>query len=120
MVDVESGYGSAPVSFKHFLSTELFKTGGRNPIPRNVVSFDKEISIRKTRMTSTYITLIDLYRKARDLKDVIKELRPYLNPVEGATSLSEAGGWVRDSICFLAKTGFRFRWSAAPFDADDG
>ncbi|KAI9165172.1 hypothetical protein LWI28_009163 [Acer negundo] len=72
MVDVESGYGSAPVSFKHFLSTELFKTGGRNPIPRNVVSFDKENSIRKTRMTSTYITLIDLYRKARDLKDVIK------------------------------------------------
>ncbi|KAK0605749.1 hypothetical protein LWI29_030388 [Acer saccharum] len=69
MVDVESGYGSAPVSFKHFLSTELSKMGGRNPIPRNVVSFDTENSVRKPRMTSTYNTLIDLYRKAGHLKD---------------------------------------------------
>ncbi|KAI9178066.1 hypothetical protein LWI28_022309 [Acer negundo] len=69
MVDVESGYGSAPVSFKHFLSTELFKTGGRNPIPRNVVPFDTENSVRKPKLTSTYNTLIDLYGKAGRLKD---------------------------------------------------
>ncbi|KAH7576879.1 hypothetical protein JRO89_XS01G0169800 [Xanthoceras sorbifolium] len=55
--------------FKHFLSTELFKTGGRNPIPRNVVSLDLENSFRKPRLTSTYNTLIDLYGKAGRLKD---------------------------------------------------
>ncbi|KAL5864959.1 hypothetical protein ACOSQ3_002473 [Xanthoceras sorbifolium] len=69
VVDVENGSGSAPVSFKHFLSTELFKTGGRNPIPRNVVSLDLENSFRKPRLTSTYNTLIDLYGKAGRLKD---------------------------------------------------
>lgn len=69
MHEVENGSSSDPVSFKHFLSTELFKTGGRNPISRNVVSSDVESSVQKPRLTATYNTLIDLYGKAGRLKD---------------------------------------------------
>ncbi|KAJ0110416.1 hypothetical protein Patl1_02190 [Pistacia atlantica] len=69
MVDFENGSASAPVSLKHFLSTELFRTGGRNPIPRSMGSLDIENSIRKPKLTSTYNTLIDLYGKAGRLND---------------------------------------------------
>lgn len=68
-VDFDNGSVSAPVSFKHFLSTELFRKGGRNPIPRSMDSLDIENSIRKPKLTSTYNTLIDLYGKAGRLKD---------------------------------------------------
>ena len=60
---------SAPISFKHFLSTELFKTGGRVFNPKVMKAADVEISVRKPRLTSTYNTLIDLYGKAGRLND---------------------------------------------------
>ncbi|XP_015880783.3 pentatricopeptide repeat-containing protein At1g73710 [Ziziphus jujuba] len=69
MVDSVNGSDSAPISFKHFLSTELFKTGGRAPTPVTMASPDTQNSIRKPRLTSTYNTLIDLYGKAGRLKD---------------------------------------------------
>lgn len=68
-LDSTDDFGSTPVSFKHFLSTELFRTGGRNPIPRKMGLLDMENSVRKPRLTSTYNTLIDLYGKAGRLKD---------------------------------------------------
>ncbi|KAJ9171000.1 hypothetical protein P3X46_019055 [Hevea brasiliensis] len=64
MSDFKNGSGSVPVSFKHFLSTELFKIGGRI-----VGSSDPESLVRKPRLTSTYNTLIDLYGKAGRLSD---------------------------------------------------
>ncbi|KAK9286018.1 hypothetical protein L1049_025221 [Liquidambar formosana] len=69
MVDSGNGSSSAPVSFKHFLSTELFKTGGRISTLKIVGSSDMETSVRKPRLTATYNTLIDLYGKAGRLKD---------------------------------------------------
>ncbi|KAF8413956.1 hypothetical protein HHK36_001953 [Tetracentron sinense] len=63
----DSGSGSAPISLKHFLSTELFKAGGR--IPPSKTSAVAENSIQKPRLTATYNTLIDLYGKAGRLKD---------------------------------------------------
>ncbi|KAK4254711.1 hypothetical protein QN277_010053 [Acacia crassicarpa] len=65
-----SGSGSIPLSFNsHFLSTELFKTGGRIPASNVVASSNTEKSLGKPRLTSTYNTLIDLYGKAGRLKD---------------------------------------------------
>ncbi|EEF44489.1 pentatricopeptide repeat-containing protein At1g73710 [Ricinus communis] len=69
MGDIEHGSGSGPVSFKHFLSTELFKIGGRIRTPKIVGSSDAEKIVRKPRLTSTYNTLIDLYGKAGRLGD---------------------------------------------------
>ncbi|XWS68598.1 hypothetical protein CRYUN_Cryun04dG0104200 [Craigia yunnanensis] len=69
MIDFENGSGSAPISFKHFLSTELFRIGGRSPILETLGSPDTESSMRKPRLTSTYNTLIDLYGKAGRLRD---------------------------------------------------
>ncbi|XVF44437.1 hypothetical protein PTKIN_Ptkin02bG0120000 [Pterospermum kingtungense] len=76
MIDFENGSSAAPVSFKHFLSTELFRTGGRSPVLETLDSPD-EGSMRKPRLTSTYNTLIDLYGKAgrlRDAADVFAEM----------------------------------------------
>ncbi|XP_050205838.1 pentatricopeptide repeat-containing protein At1g73710 [Mercurialis annua] len=67
--DYENGPGSSPVSFKHFLSTELFKTGGRVHTPKSLGSSDAESLVRKPRLTSTYNTLIDMYGKAGRLND---------------------------------------------------
>jgi len=66
MLDSDNGSRSEPVSFKHFLLTELFKTGGRVKIGG---SSDEETLVRKPCLTSTYNTLIDLYGKAGRLKD---------------------------------------------------
>ncbi|WCJ30661.1 Pentatricopeptide repeat (PPR) superfamily protein [Euphorbia peplus] len=55
-------------SIKHFLSTELFKVGGRSS-PEVLESLDVESVVRKPRMTATYNTLIDLYGKAGRLDD---------------------------------------------------
>lgn len=66
---VEREPNSAPISLKHFLSTELFRTGGRSPIATSRSSMVLDASIRKPRLTSTYNTLIDLYGKAGRLKD---------------------------------------------------
>ncbi|KAA3463658.1 pentatricopeptide repeat-containing protein [Gossypium australe] len=68
MIDLDNGSGSA-ISFKQFLSTELFRTGGRSPVSGTSGSPDTESSVRKPRLTSTYNTLIDLYGKAGRLKD---------------------------------------------------
>lgn len=69
IVDSVNGTGSTPISFKHFLSTELFKTGGRVISAKVMSASDVENSVRKPRLTSTYNTLIDLYGKAGRLKD---------------------------------------------------
>ncbi|XP_028116565.1 pentatricopeptide repeat-containing protein At1g73710 [Camellia sinensis] len=69
MADSESGSYSEPISLKHFLSTELFKTGGRDCPAKILASSDVDCSVRKPRLTSTYNTLIDLYGKAGRLKD---------------------------------------------------
>ncbi|KAF5745987.1 pentatricopeptide repeat-containing protein [Tripterygium wilfordii] len=66
MDDFESR--SAPVSFKHFILTELFKMGGRTP-PKIEYSSDGDGVVQKPRLTCTYNTLIDLYGKAGRLKD---------------------------------------------------
>ncbi|CAL1406667.1 unnamed protein product [Linum trigynum] len=69
-VDFDDVSSSAPVSLKYFLSTELFKTGGRVPTPGVEVASDEMNTVgRKPRLTSTYNTLIDLYGKSGRLKD---------------------------------------------------
>ncbi|KAJ4729872.1 Pentatricopeptide repeat-containing protein [Melia azedarach] len=78
-LDSTDDFGSTPVSFKHFLSTELFRTGGRNPIQRNMDSLDTENSVHKPRLTSTYNTLIDLYGKAGRLEDAANVFAEMLN-----------------------------------------
>lgn len=55
------------ITLKHFLLTELFRTGMR--IPNRKESSEVHNCIRKPRLTSTYNTLIDLYGKAGRLKD---------------------------------------------------
>ncbi|KAH0984476.1 hypothetical protein GBA52_011653 [Prunus armeniaca] len=69
MGDSANDSGLEPISFKHFLSTELFKTGGRIPTSKMKASSDTENPIRKPRQTSTYNALIDLYGKAGRLDD---------------------------------------------------
>lgn len=64
-----NGSRSAPISFKHFLSTELFKTGGRMPASDVMTSLNMENAPGKPRLASTYNTMIDLYGKARRPKD---------------------------------------------------
>ncbi|KAM6549190.1 hypothetical protein CsatB_020866 [Cannabis sativa] len=61
--------GCELISFKHFLSTELFRTGGRISTLKNSTTLETENLIRKPRLTSTYNTLIDLYGKAGRLED---------------------------------------------------
>ncbi|XP_061366909.1 pentatricopeptide repeat-containing protein At1g73710 [Gastrolobium bilobum] len=60
---------SIPISFKHFLSTELFKTGGRIPDSSSMTSLNIENVPQKPRISSTYNTMIDLYGKAGRLND---------------------------------------------------
>ncbi|KAF7842532.1 pentatricopeptide repeat-containing protein [Senna tora] len=69
LTDSVNGSGSMPITFKHFLSTELFKTGRRIPASNSMPSSNTEKSYGKPRLTSTYNTLIDLYGKAGRLKD---------------------------------------------------
>lgn len=69
MDDMESKNGLGPVSLKHFLLTELFRTGIRNNPSKDWGSNDGELSVQKPRLTATYNTLIDLYGKAGRLKD---------------------------------------------------
>ncbi|XP_018501921.2 pentatricopeptide repeat-containing protein At1g73710-like [Pyrus x bretschneideri] len=69
MGDSVNSYGSEPISFKHFLSTELFKTGGRIPTSKVTTSLDTQNSVQKPRQASTYNALIDLYGKAGRLDD---------------------------------------------------
>ncbi|WOG85519.1 hypothetical protein DCAR_0104709 [Daucus carota subsp. sativus] len=74
-IDLDSFIGSdngsslAPMSFKHFLSTELFRIGGRSLASNALPVVDAENSAQKPRLTATYNTLIDLYGKAGRLTD---------------------------------------------------
>ncbi|XP_023538127.1 pentatricopeptide repeat-containing protein At1g73710 [Cucurbita pepo subsp. pepo] len=56
-----------PITLKHFLLTELFRTGMK--IPNRKASPEVDNCTRKPRLTSTFNTLIDLYGKAGRLKD---------------------------------------------------
>ncbi|XP_010908946.1 pentatricopeptide repeat-containing protein At1g73710 [Elaeis guineensis] len=58
---------SDSISPKHFLLTELFKSGGRAPVSSVAVALKE--GPRKPRLAATYNTLIDLYGKAGRLKD---------------------------------------------------
>lgn len=63
----DNGSESEPMSLKHFLLTEVFRSGGP---PSEVLALsDAEASVRKPRLTATYNTLIDLFGKAGRLKD---------------------------------------------------
>lgn len=66
-LDLDSTGDQQAISLKQFLSTELFRTGGRSHSTTNIE--DAESSVRKPRLTATYNTLIDLYGKAGRLKD---------------------------------------------------
>ena len=64
------------ISLKHFLSTELFKIGGRY-FTSNKDIVETEHTARKPRLSATYNTLIDLYGKAgrlNDAADVFSEM----------------------------------------------
>ncbi|KAK3008755.1 hypothetical protein RJ639_013615 [Escallonia herrerae] len=65
----ESRLSTEPISLKHFLSTELFRTGGRGPLSDDLGPAEMESFVRKPRLTATFNTLIDLYGKAGRLKD---------------------------------------------------
>ncbi|XP_077254086.1 pentatricopeptide repeat-containing protein At1g73710-like isoform X1 [Tasmannia lanceolata] len=65
---IDSNADLSPISPKYFLSTELFKAGGRIPTSKFSPE-NEEGSVRKPRLTATYNTLIDLYGKAGRLKD---------------------------------------------------
>ncbi|KAK7324412.1 hypothetical protein VNO77_27948 [Canavalia gladiata] len=65
-----NGSTSMSISFKHFLSTELFKIGGRIADSGNGTLLSMEsVTPQKPQLPSTYNTLIDLYGKAGRLKD---------------------------------------------------
>lgn len=57
------------LSLKHFLSTELFKIGGRSNRSKAMVESGTECVSRKPQQASTYTTLIDLYGKSGRLDD---------------------------------------------------
>lgn len=70
MADFSNGSGSSLISLKQFLSTELFKTGGRMPIAKGGVgSSVMDCIVQKPCLAATFNTLIDLYGKADRLKD---------------------------------------------------
>ncbi|KNA03553.1 hypothetical protein SOVF_208020, partial [Spinacia oleracea] len=66
--DIQSQSKLKSLSLKHFLSTELFKTGGRY-LPSKGDVLEMENTVRKPQLTATFNTLIDLYGKAGRLHD---------------------------------------------------
>ncbi|CAK8538071.1 unnamed protein product [Lathyrus sativus] len=60
---------SLPLSFKQFLLTELFKTGGGIRDSNSTPSLDMQNTPQKPRLSTTYNALIDFYAKAGRLKD---------------------------------------------------
>ncbi|XP_027340675.1 pentatricopeptide repeat-containing protein At1g73710 [Abrus precatorius] len=74
-----NGSSSMSISFKHFLSTELFKIGGRIAASTTVNELNVENMLLKPRISSTYNTLIDLYGKAGRLKDAADVFADMLN-----------------------------------------
>nr|XP_027187710.1 pentatricopeptide repeat-containing protein At1g73710 isoform X2 [Cicer arietinum]XP_027187711.1 pentatricopeptide repeat-containing protein At1g73710 isoform X2 [Cicer arietinum] len=67
--DINGSRSPVPISFKQFLSTELFKTGGGTQASNGMLSLERENAPQKPRLSTTYNTLIDLYGKAGRLKD---------------------------------------------------
>ncbi|KAJ8434682.1 hypothetical protein Cgig2_024754 [Carnegiea gigantea] len=63
---------SKPISLMHFLSTELFKIGGKKSNSDAVVLPEMENVVRKPQLTSTYNSMIDLYGKAGRLTDAVE------------------------------------------------
>ncbi|XAR68037.1 hypothetical protein NMG60_11003028 [Bertholletia excelsa] len=78
-LDLDSIADNDSISLKHFLSTELFRTGGRSPPGKLIASSDIDCSTRKPQLTATYNTLIDLYGKAGRLKDAADVFSEMLN-----------------------------------------
>nr|UPT48993.1 pentatricopeptide repeat protein AaPPR1266 [Agave angustifolia] len=79
ILDLDFGESDAGVvSPKHFLLTEMFKSGGRVPILRSGSGLDQgSLRKNKPRLAATYNTLIDLYGKAGKLQnasDSFKEM----------------------------------------------
>lgn len=66
---IDDSQSSRPISLKHFLSTELFRTSFRDPSMKIVSSSEVDFCTQKPKMTPTYNTLIDLYGKSGRLKD---------------------------------------------------
>ncbi|CAJ1958025.1 unnamed protein product [Sphenostylis stenocarpa] len=64
-----NGSASMSISFKQFLSTELFKIGGRVSASSHVAHSNLSNVPQKPRLSSTYNVLIDLYGKAGRLND---------------------------------------------------
>ncbi|KAK4799112.1 hypothetical protein SAY86_024477 [Trapa natans] len=67
IVDSVNDSDLAEISYKHFLSTELFKIGGRAK-SSSLLEMDACLP-RRPQRTSTYNTLIDLYGKAGRLEE---------------------------------------------------
>ncbi|KAI5434641.1 hypothetical protein KIW84_021459 [Lathyrus oleraceus] len=68
-LNTKGSNSSLPLSFKQFLSTELFKTGGGIRDSNYMMSLDMDIEPQKPQLSITYNALIDLYGKAERLKD---------------------------------------------------
>ncbi|KAG5015973.1 hypothetical protein AAZX31_08G172800 [Glycine max] len=66
-----NGSASMGISFKQFLSTELFKIGGRAPVSGEARSTNSSSlnGPQKPRLSNTYNVLIDLYGKAGRLSE---------------------------------------------------
>ncbi|WJX58650.1 hypothetical protein P8452_44083 [Trifolium repens] len=78
VLTTDGSKSSVPISFKQFLSTELFKTGGGIRDSNDMLSLDMEnASPQKPQRTFTYNTMIDLYGKAgrpQDAADVFADM----------------------------------------------
>jgi len=70
---------SKPITFKHFLSMELSKIGGRNLTSNAAVLPGMENDLRKPQLATTFNTLIDLYGKAGRLNDAAEVFAEMLN-----------------------------------------
>ncbi|KAL2331136.1 hypothetical protein Fmac_018717 [Flemingia macrophylla] len=82
-----NGSTSMSISFKQFLSTELFKIGGRPPAPASDSMLSSN-GLQKPKLSSTYNVLIDLYGKAgrlSDAADVFSEMLKAGVPVDVCT-----------------------------------
>lgn len=79
MDDIKSKRGVDPISLRHFLLTELLRTGSRNnPSPRENLAEEGTLT-RKPRLTATFNTLIDLYGKAGRLQEAAEVFAEMLN-----------------------------------------
>lgn len=80
VLDLDFGEFDSEVSSpKHFLLTELFKSGGRLPVSQIGLGSEERASRKnRPRLAATYNTLIDLYGKAGRLEDASKSFKEML------------------------------------------